>query len=290
MPDWQERITTETEPALRVEHELRYRMAAPAVARAATWCDLGCGNGVAAQDAFGDKLPGKVVLVDREQGVVDTALDTLRASGGEGIAADLTAPADLERVRRAIAAGARDRVITCFEVVEHLETFVPLVEMLTDLAAGGEATVVLSVPNDAFWSIESPHHKTMWSEGAFEELRRLLPGDHVLAHQTSVQGSAIVVEPPAEAAYDVPVRVPAQGVVPTHFLVGFGPLSTDLAGGAAVAPVDLDAQRRWVRQRESDLSYMGEFNEIATREREEWRRYIHELEDQLGKPRSGTSG
>ena len=45
MPDWQERITRDTEPAIRVEHQLRYSLAAPLVHASALWCDLGCGTG-----------------------------------------------------------------------------------------------------------------------------------------------------------------------------------------------------------------------------------------------------
>src|SRR5256885_2870896 len=135
MPDWQERITVETEPALRVEHALRYRLARPLVAQARTWCDLGCGNGVAAADALGDALPERVVLVDVNEAVVATARDTLRADADPlGVVADLTDAADLQRVRAAVTEGGGERVITCFEVIEHLETFVPLVEMLVELA------------------------------------------------------------------------------------------------------------------------------------------------------------
>jgi hypothetical protein len=57
------------------------------------------------------------------------------------------------------------------------------------LADHHDFTVSLSVPNDAFWSIENPFHHTMWGEGAFEELRRLLPADHVVARQFALQGS-----------------------------------------------------------------------------------------------------
>src|SRR2546423_4742044 len=128
MPDWEERITVETEPALRVEHELRYRLAKPVIAQAKTWCDLGCGNGVAAADALGEALPERVVLVDRDEAVVATARDSLRAAReAQGVVADLTEGGDLERVREAVTEGGGERVITCFEVIEHLETFVPLV-------------------------------------------------------------------------------------------------------------------------------------------------------------------
>ena len=41
MPDWQERITKETAPAIRVEHDVRYAAAAPLVLASAAWADLG---------------------------------------------------------------------------------------------------------------------------------------------------------------------------------------------------------------------------------------------------------
>ncbi len=53
MPDWQERITRHTHPEVRVEHDLRYRLAEPLILGARTWADLGCGNGVAAGDVVG---------------------------------------------------------------------------------------------------------------------------------------------------------------------------------------------------------------------------------------------
>ena len=46
-----------------------------------------------------------------------------------------------------------------------------------------DATVVMSVPNDAFWATENPHHRTMWGEGAFAELQSLLPEGHTVAPQ-----------------------------------------------------------------------------------------------------------
>ena len=64
MPDWQERITRETHPAVRVEHDIRYRLAEPLILGARTWADLGCGNGVAAADVLGGAYSGRAVLVD----------------------------------------------------------------------------------------------------------------------------------------------------------------------------------------------------------------------------------
>src|SRR3954454_10038650 len=144
MPHWHERITVETEPALRVEHELRYRLAAPAIAQAQTWCDLGCGHGVAASGALGERVAPRAVLVDREQAVVDTACETLRGRAElVGLVADLTQPDDLARLRSTLHETDGERVVTCFEVIEHLETFAPLVELLVELAETGATTVLL---------------------------------------------------------------------------------------------------------------------------------------------------
>ena len=112
-------------------------------------------------------------------------------------------------------------------MIEHLESFVGVVELLVELAAERGFTVVLSVPNDAFWPIESPWHKTMWGEGAFEELRRLLPAEHVVAHQVPLQGSAIVPEG-ARRRSSRPASSRATDAVPSHFLAAFGPRCREL--------------------------------------------------------------
>src|SRR5687768_2130603 len=139
MPDWQERITRETNPAVRVEHDLRYRLAEPLILGARTWADLGCGNGVAAADAIGGMYPGRAVLVDAEQKALDAAATELRAAETVKLAADLTDSESLRTVRETLLEGEGPRTVTCFEVIEHLETFVPLVELLSELAEGGEA-------------------------------------------------------------------------------------------------------------------------------------------------------
>jgi hypothetical protein len=139
----------------------------------------------------------------------------------------------------------------------------------------------MSVPNDAFWAIENPHHRTMWGEGAFAELQSLLPDGHTVAPQVQLDGSAIAQD--------------ADGRVPTHFLASWG--------GAAPAPVrevvasDLEAQRDWVRRREADLTYYkamaAERDELYAEVRRlsaelaDYRRYIHDLEGRLGLPLSG---
>ncbi|MBA3327080.1 MAG: class I SAM-dependent methyltransferase [Solirubrobacterales bacterium] len=278
MSDWQERITRETEPAIRAEHDLRYRIAAPLITGSASWCDVGCGTGFAAARALGERFDGLAVLADRDEAAVSQARAIVRAGTVEGLTADLVLPADLDRLRGALLAGPGPRTATCFEVIEHLPTFLPLLDLLCELAAEHETTVLLSVPNDAFWAIENPYHETMWGAGALEELRGLLPGDAVVVHQLALAGSGVVFE---AGAQHVEAAVQLDDGVPTHFLAAFGPRAGELQATVAVEQVDLDEQRAWVRQRESDLLHL-----LA--ERDGWRDYIHSLEDRLSLPRSGT--
>ena len=290
MPDWQERITRETNPALRAEHDLRYRLAAPLVTDAAAWCDLGCGNGVAAADALSGRFTGRAVLVDVAESAVQAAASELNASAKTTpLTADLTQQDDLDRVRSALLETPGDRVVTCFEVVEHLQNFVPLITMLSELAQGGEATVLLSVPNDAFFATENPHHVTTWGEGAFDELRGLLPEGTTLAKQVALQGSAVVpMEADQPTTIAVPVEVAAESAVPTHFLAAMGPKATELGVHAQAVQTDLNAQRTWEREREAHLAYSQHLSETWTPWFDEWRAYIHDLERRLGLPLSGV--
>ena len=285
-PDWEERISWDTNPAIRIEHETRYRMAVPAIREASVWCDLGCGNGVAAAAALGEPFAGRTLLVDVSADALHQAEREVQAKRTVTLAADLSAEEGLRLVRDALLEGdAGGGCITCFEVVEHLANFVPLVEMLVELAEGHGFTVALSVPNDAFWSIENPFHHTMWGEGAFEELRRLLPEEHVVAHQFALHGSLTRVDGEQERPRLIEHEVPATAT-PTHLLVGMGPAASRLRGAAAVGAANLVEERRWQRQRESDLAFLQALEGQLT----EWRKYIHELEGRLGLPLSGTGG
>jgi hypothetical protein len=297
-PDWEERITRGTNPAIRIEHETRYRMAVPVIRDAPVWCDLGCGNGIAAAAALGEPFGGRAVLVDVAEDALRQAERAIEAARTVTLLADLTAEAELQRVRDSVLEeGVAGGCVTCFEVVEHLANFVPLVEMLVELSGRHGFTVALSVPNDAFWSVENPFHHTMWGDGAFEELRRLLPEEHVVAHQFALQGSVARVDGGGSGRHAIEFES-AAGVAPTHFLVGMGPGATRLAGAAAVGEADLVELRRWERQRESDLAYLksieakvkGLKDHAVTLEGElsEWRAYIHELEGRLGLPPSGS--
>jgi 2-polyprenyl-3-methyl-5-hydroxy-6-metoxy-1,4-benzoquinol methylase len=270
-PDWEERITRDTNPAVRIEHEVRYRFALPLIREAPVWCDLGCGNGIAAASALGGPLGGRAVLVDVDDDVLRQAEREIQADRTVTLRADLTDEADLRRVRDALLEeDARGGSITCFEVIEHLATFVPLVETLVELTDQG-FTVALSVPNDAFWSIENPYHQTMWGEGAFEELRRLLPEEAVVARQLALRGSLALVDGEDAAGQAVDLDSPT-GTAPTHFLVGMGPGATRLTGTTAVREADLVEQRRWERQRESDLAYLQATEQSLRSELEDLRR------------------
>jgi SAM-dependent methyltransferase len=255
MADWQERITRDTKPSIRVEHDLRYAAAAPIVRASTAWCDLGCGAGVAAADALGDAPLGRLVLVDFDADALDQAGRDLAARETVRVQADLSTDEGVASVRAALGDGAPG-VITCFEVVEHLTTFVPLIDALIELAAAGW-TVVLSVPNDAFWALENPYHHTMWGEGAFDELRRLLPADAVVARQVPLDGSHLVVEgADTDHELDVPPVTPRADAVPSHFVVAFGPAAPQLLSRALTIPSDLDGRRTWERQRESTLAVL----------------------------------
>ena len=295
MPDWQERITRDTEPAIRIEHQLRYALAAPLVHEAALWCDLGCGTGVGAARALGGKLPGRTLLVDISDAALEHARRELPGENVSTMQADLSTEDGVASVTAALTEQAGDDqvTITCFECVEHLASFTPLVSKLVELAERNNFTVLLSVPNDSFWSIENPHHHTSWGEGAFEELRGLLPADHLLLRQVVLQGSAVMradAQPELRAAA---VELEPEGV-PSHLLAAFGPAREKVATSAAVAQLDMEEQRRWERQRESNLAV---FQTLADEYREEiqrmsqeladYRAYIHDLERRLGLPLSG---
>jgi 2-polyprenyl-3-methyl-5-hydroxy-6-metoxy-1,4-benzoquinol methylase len=279
--EWQERITGETPPSIRIEHELRYAIAAPLIRAASTWLDLGAGAGVAAAAALDGEGPARAVLVDASADALSEAERDVRADETVTVEADLASEAGLNAVRAALGE-ARDGVATCFEVIEHLESFIGVVELLVELSDERGFTVVLSVPNDAFWPIESPWHTTMWGEGSFEELRRLLPGEHVVAQQVPLQGSSIV--PEGTPALEPPGFVVREDAVASHFIAAFGPRRREVVARSAVSQADLAGQRRWERQREANLAFYEDRIQWAQREFGEWRGYMNELEKKLGRP------
>jgi hypothetical protein len=219
------------------------------------WIDLGCGAGVAAADALEDRFGGHAILVDAAQDALDEATAIVSAGTTTAVRADLADQADVARVRTAALEAGPGGCLTCFEVVEHLSTFVPLLELMVELTTEHGYSAILSVPNDAFWALENPFHQTMWGEGAFEELRRLLPEPHVIARQVPVTGSAIVLED-LTADLAVPAVPVERDRVPSHFIAAFGPRADTLRPLAFATAADLDGQRTWERQREAQLAFL----------------------------------
>jgi methyltransferase family protein len=293
MTNWQERISTGTDPSIRAEHILRYVVAAPIVGSAATWCDLGCGTGLAAGWATPGPFAGTLVLVDVDEPSVAQAAAHLQATTTVPLTCDLDDAGGRAAVRAAVVDGPAPRAITCFEVLEHVHDLAGVVELLIELATEHETTVVISVPNDAFWAIENPYHATTWSSAAFGELRALLPADHVFAEQIPLRGSRVRV---AGGGDHEPVDVaPHEGAVASHFLAAFGPAAPQLRAAARVFEADQRSERSWINERESHLAYTEVRLEseraslrALTAEMDDWRRYIHELEDRLGVPRAGS--
>jgi hypothetical protein len=252
MSEWEQRVTSDSNPARRLEHELRYRLVAPLLREASLWVDLGCGTGVAAADGLGSEVKGRALLVDNSGESLEQAARELRALDATTLCADLGTQQGVDTVREALGE-EQGALVTCFETLAHLEDFVPCVDLLVEI--GAEHTVVLSVPNEAFWSIENPFHRTSWGEGAFEELRRLVPGEHVQLEQVVLAASAIAPPGAAELAIS-PARLEAERV-PSHYVLAFGPQAARLEPVASTRMTDADEERRWERERTSELAFMA---------------------------------
>jgi SAM-dependent methyltransferase len=248
MSDWEHRLTQESSPAHVVERQLRYGLAAPLIRDAELWVDLGCGNGGAAANAL-DAPPAASLLVDIDDDALARAAVEFR--GAQTLHADVAAVEGIAAVRDAI--GAREAVITCFGTLAHLIDFTPCVELLLDLR--DDCTVVLSVPNDAFWPTAPGAHRTRWGAGAVEELRRLLPADHVALDQVPLAASAIVADGAGELAL-APARIPPDRV-PSHYVLAFGPKAAELRPLAATGTVDSCEERRLDRERDAELAILA---------------------------------
>lgn len=296
MSSWQERVDSQTDPQVLLEHVARYRLAVPLLRAAGVWVDLGCGSGLPAEVALGgQEPPPRLLLVDRDADALRVAEQRFARASVECAVADLGDERDLAQLdgRIRALAGDGDACVTCFEVVEHLDDFVPLLGMLTALVSEISMTVVLSVPNDAFWALHNPHHRTMWGGDAFEEFRSLLPGEATVVHQLAVHGS--VLEPLVERAaltHSAELRVRADAI-PTHYLIAFGARHASVEPVVGVEQLDLQERRAWEWQREADLAWMQvrdrqQQKDIAwLRQREEDLEYkVAQLREQLEQARA----
>jgi hypothetical protein len=244
-------------PALRVERGLRYSLAADLIRDSVLWCDLGCGTGVEAAGALGGRVAARTLLVDDSHEALDEARWQFPGDDVFTLQADLAGDDGVATVAAAITERAAGGAvtITCFDCIERLESFAALVSKLVELAERHGFTVVLSAPNDAFWSAEGPESRTRWGEAAFDELRTLLPSEHTVLRQVALQGSAITRADGDRELRPVDVELEPAGV-PSHMLVAFGPERERLAPSAAVAQVDMEEQRRWERGRDADLAFL----------------------------------
>ncbi len=253
---FEEYVSSESLPSIRAEHEIRYRAAFATLACGASWCDLGCGTGVASAAALPDNFAGDVLLVDRASSLLEEAAGNLPRLRVTRLLADLATRDGTALISEELAAPRwRQCTVTCFEVLEHLENVDPIISLFRELAFRGTCTVVLSVPNDAFTGVRNPYHLGKWGSSATEELAQLLPTPLVQARQLPLQGSYIVRADRPEREVPLSVRLdPA--AEPSHFLLAFGPHSHRLAENGVLLQNDIAAQRAWERQREADLAYL----------------------------------
>jgi hypothetical protein len=258
---WEERISQDTHPSIVLEHVLRYRAVVPIIRRSSVWADLGAGAGVAAGRVLDEPFHGSTIVVDREPAALDVACDELATKTARvmPIVADLASGEGIERVARELRShggGAHEGCITCFELIEHLENVVPILELLREATTECGYTAAVSVPNDAFWSIENPHHQTVWGDRSLNELVRLLPEPVVIAHQFPLFGSCLVrTTEEGPVRRDLRVQLSRDGI-PSHYLIAFGHHADLLGSPAEAAQGELERQRGWERQREAHLAFL----------------------------------
>jgi hypothetical protein len=214
----------DTDPAARVERDARRHVAAGLSGRGA-WVDLRAEDGPAA----GDPPP----------------------EGATPLTSAFADDDDLAAVRQAAGHGA---LVTVFATLEHLPSFAPLVQLLVGLAEEQEATVVVGVPNDAVGAGDLATRRTTWDEGAFAELRSMLPPDHAVWHQLALRGTAVV---PAghEGLHEGAVAL-TDDAAPVAFLAAFGPLAGELAPAVGVVQAEVAAERAALRAADAELAVL----------------------------------
>jgi hypothetical protein len=257
MARWEERIERGSDPSIVVEHVVRYRFALPLISGADLWIDLGCGSGypAALATAMLEAAPRRTLLVDVDPDAAKVAAGNLAPLRPDRLEADLAEAGGRNAIAAAIRATDAERLaISCFETLEHLEQFSGVVAWLRAQVEQNGADVVLSVPNEAFWTIENPIHKSTWGEGAFAELLSMLP-EHTAWSQFPVNGSWIAAEGDDSATTDIRAE-PGDARVPSHFLVALGPHRERLRVAAGAMRTDLRERRRWEREREARLSWL----------------------------------
>ncbi len=214
----------DTDPAARVERDARRHVASGLSGRGA-WVDLRAEDGPAA----GDPPP----------------------EGATPLTSSFADDDDLAAVRDAAGHGG---LVTVFDTLEHLPSFAALVQLLVTVAEEQEATVVVGVPNDAVGPVDLAARRTTWDEGAFAELRSMLPTDHAVWHQLALRGTAVV---PAghEGLHEGAVALTDDGA-PVAFLAAFGPLAGELAPAVGVVQAEVAAERAARRAADAELAVL----------------------------------
>jgi SAM-dependent methyltransferase len=258
---------------LLVEHLIRYEFVSQMTAQCSpTYFDLGCGNGFGlkvlqyhapasilygcdisekalarAASYLGTTPPVRLLQMDLRKAETYCAVESLLKAHQEG-----------------------PRVLLCFEVLEHLDRFESLVAFIDrQVEKGVEA--FLSVPNDSFWGVQNPFHKSMFGEESLSELTQLFSARARLYKQYPLQGATVLPDGVSELSEDKIVGklfpeflARRQGLcIPSHFIFHFG--STDVEIGrftACFAPWDAAAERQWAAQRESDMLYYREARRV----------------------------
>ena len=141
-----------------------------------------------------------------------------------------------------------------FDTLEHLPSFAALVELLVTVAEEQEATVVLERPQRRGRPRRPAARRTTWDEGAFAELRSMLPTDHAVWHQLALRGTAVV---PAghEGLHEGAVALTDDGA-PVAFLAAFGPLAGELAPAVGVVQAEVAAERAARRAADAELAVL----------------------------------
>jgi hypothetical protein len=104
MTNWEERINRGGDPAILIEHVVRYRFAAPLLAGADLWIDAACGTGYAPSLLLGDLAPPprRVLLADVDEEAVAGAAGALRELDPDTLVVDLSSDEGLAALDAAI--------------------------------------------------------------------------------------------------------------------------------------------------------------------------------------------